>query len=145
MRDIPRKDLVVSIQMTDNQNIRIDKFLWAVRLYKTRSQASEACRKGRIIVNDNIARPSKNISVDDIVVVRKPPVTYTYKVLHPLENRISAKFISEFIEDLTPESEKERLIYNKSGFNGLRKKGSGRPTKKERRIIDRWSNGFDDL
>jgi ribosome-associated heat shock protein Hsp15 len=70
--------------MNDNQQIRIDKFLWAIRIYKTRSQASEACRKGRIAVNDNLARPSKSIYVNDIIIVRKPPVTYTYKVIHPI-------------------------------------------------------------
>jgi len=128
--------------MTDNLPVRIDKFLWAIRVFKTRSQASEACRKGRIMINDNVARPSKTIAGNEILTVKKPPVTYTYRVICPVENRVSAKLVINFIEDMTPENEKNRIVFHRSGFNSYRKKGSGRPTKKERRIIDRWANGF---
>ena len=130
--------------MTDNLPVRIDKFLWATRIFKTRSQASEACRKGRIMINDNVARPSKTVAGDEILTVKKLPVTFTYRVIRPVENRVSAKFVMNFVEDITPDNEKNRLILNRMGFNGYRKKGNGRPTKKERRIIDRWVNGFND-
>jgi len=133
------------MKMSDNQPVRIDKFLWATRIFKTRSQASEACRKGRIMINDNVARPSKTVAGDEILMVKKFPVTFTYRVIRPVENRVSAKFVMNFIEDMTPENEKSRLLLNRVGFNGYRKKGSGRPTKKERRIIDRWANGFNDV
>ncbi|OFY64826.1 MAG: hypothetical protein A2V64_03895 [Bacteroidetes bacterium RBG_13_43_22] len=131
--------------MTDTVSVRIDKFLWAVRIYKTRSQAADACRRGRILIDGNPARPSKTIHGNEILIVRKPPVTYTYKVLHPIENRVSAKIAVSNIEDITPASEKIKLEIRQGSFPGHRKKGSGRPTKKERRIIDEWTNGFDDL
>jgi ribosome-associated heat shock protein Hsp15 len=131
--------------MSDNQPVRIDKFLWATRIFKTRSQASEACRKGRIMINDNVARPSKTVAGDEILTVKKLPVTFTYRVIRPVENRVSVKLVMNFIEDMTPENEKSRLLLNRVGFNGYRKKGRGRPTKKERRIIDRWANGFNDV
>ncbi len=130
--------------MTDILSVRIDKFLWAVRIFKTRSQAADACRKGKILINGNTARPSKTVGRNEILTVKKPPLTYTYKVTEPVENRVSAKLTVNFIEDLTPESEKARLKLRQAGFPGYRKKGSGRPTKKERRIIDRWANGFDE-
>ncbi len=130
--------------MTDNLPVRIDKFLWAIRIFKSRRQASEACRKGRIMINDNVARPSKTIAGNEILTVKKPPVTYTYRVIYPVENRVSAKLVIKFIEDMTPENEKNRIVFHRAVFNGYRKKGSGRPTKKERRIIDLWANGFND-
>jgi ribosome-associated heat shock protein Hsp15 len=133
------------MKMSDNQPVRIDKFLWATRIFKTRSQASEACRKGRIMINDNVARPSKTVAGDEILTVKKLPVTFTYRVICPVENRVSVKLVMNFIEDMTPENEKSRLLLNRVGFNGYRKKGRGRPTKKERRIIDRWANGFNDV
>ncbi len=128
--------------MTNNLNIRIDKFLWATRIFKTRSQASNACRKGRIMINNIVARPSKTVEINEIITVKKPPVTYTFRVICPLENRVSAKLVTDFIEDLTPEDEKEKLLFNRIGYIGYRRKGTGRPTKKERRIIDRWTNDF---
>ncbi len=126
----------------DIQHIRIDKFLWATRIFKTRSQASDACRKGRVIIDNNVARPSKIIEGKEIITVKKPPVTYTYRVISPLAYRVPAKLVAGFIEDLTPENEKEKLLFKRVGYIGYRKKGSGRPTKKERRTIDKWTNDF---
>jgi ribosome-associated heat shock protein Hsp15 len=131
--------------MTETVSARIDKFLWAVRIYKTRSQATDACRRGRILIDGNPAKPSKTIHENEILTVRKPPVSYTFKVIHPIENRVSAKIAINNIEDMTPESEKAKAGVRQGGFTGYRKKGSGRPTKKERRTIDKWSNGFDDF
>lgn len=129
--------------MTDILPVRIDKFLWAVRIYKTRSQAAYACKSGRILINSIPARPAKTIEGNDILSVKKPPVIYTYKVTRPVENRVSAKLVINYIEDMTPENEKVKLEMRQTGFPGYRKKGSGRPTKKERRVIDRWADGFD--
>jgi ribosome-associated heat shock protein Hsp15 len=124
--------------------IRIDKFLWAVRVYKTRSIATDECRKGRILVNDVPVKPSRNVSAGEIIVVRKPPVTYTYKVLDPIINRVSAKLVHNFVEDITPEEEKMKLDYRQPASGIYRPKGLGRPTKKERRLIDRLHDGIED-
>jgi ribosome-associated heat shock protein Hsp15 len=131
--------------MTDILSVRIDKYLWAVRIYKTRSQAADACRRGRILIDGNPARPSKTLHGNEVLTIIKPPVTYTFKVVRLIENRVSAKLVFNNFEDMTPESEKMKLEMHHSGFPGFRRKGTGRPTKKERRIIDKWTNGFDDL
>ncbi len=124
--------------MSDNKTIRIDKFLWAVRLYKTRSIASDECRKGRIIIREVQVKPSRIILSDEIILVKKPPVNHTFRVIEPIENRVSAKIAGQFIEDLTPEAEKAKLVISKSGGTGQRQRGTGRPTKKERRLIDKF-------
>jgi len=130
--------------MSVNKQIRIDKYLWAMRIFKTRSTASEACRKGRILINDHPVKPSKIVAENEIITVRKPPVTYIYKVIEPTENRVSAKFVPDYIDDLTPEEEKMKLRSGNSDWSWIREKGSGRPTKKERRDIDRLrKNQFD--
>jgi ribosome-associated heat shock protein Hsp15 len=129
--------------MPEIKPIRIDKFLWSVRIYKTRSIASEACRKGRIIINNIQVKPSKSVFKDEIITVKKLPVIYTYRVIEPLENRISAKLVSNFIEDLTSEEEKKKLEIRHAGFVGYREKGTGRPTKKERRNLDNYIDDFD--
>jgi ribosome-associated heat shock protein Hsp15 len=123
--------------MPDNKTIRIDKFLWSVRIYKTRSIASEECRKGRIIINDIQVKPSRIVLRNEIITVKKPPVIYSYRVIEPIENRVSAKLVEQFIEDLTPEAEKAKLNIRDSVGIIHRVKGTGRPTKKERRQIDR--------
>jgi ribosome-associated heat shock protein Hsp15 len=130
--------------MTDILPVRIDKFLWAVRIYKTRSQAADACKRGRILINDIPARPAKTVEGKEILTVKKPPVSFTYKVTRPVENRVSAKLVINYIEDMTPENEKSKLEMSHVEYPGYRKKGSGRPTKKERRTIDRWADGFND-
>ncbi len=131
--------------MTDHPPVRIDKFLWAVRIYKTRSLAADACRRGRILIDGNPARPSKMLHGNEIITVRKPPVTYSYKVVNLIDNRVSAKLAVNNFDDLTPDIEKTKLEMRQPGFPGYRRRGTGRPTKKERRVIDKWTNGFDDL
>ena len=128
--------------MTDIKSVRIDKFLWAVRIYKTRSLAANECKMGRILINNNPVKPSRMIGYDESLTVKKPPVTYTYKITGLTENRVSAKLVSNYLEDLTPEEEKMKLDVRKAGPVSFRKKGTGRPTKKERRIIDRWKDDF---
>lgn len=130
--------------MADNKNIRIDKFLWSVRIYKTRSIASDECRKGRIIINDIQVKPSRTVLKNEIITVRKPPVIYSYRVVEPIEKRVSAKLVGQFVEDLTPEEEKVKLNIRQATGVIYRDKGTGRPTKKERRQIDRIKDEFHD-
>jgi ribosome-associated heat shock protein Hsp15 len=128
--------------MTDKKPVRIDKFLWSVRLYKTRNIASDECRKGRILINNVQVKPSRIIVKDETIIVKKPPVIYTYRVIEPIENRVSAKLVEQFIDDLTSEEEKAKLDIRQSVGVVFRDKGSGRPTKKERRDIDRLKDDF---
>lgn len=123
--------------MSETKEIRVDKYLWSVRLYKTRSIASDECRKGRIFINNIQVKPSRTITKGEIIIVKKPPVNYTFRVIEPIENRVSAKLVSRFLEDITPEEEKLKLDYRQAGGTFYRDKGTGRPTKKERRLIDR--------
>jgi ribosome-associated heat shock protein Hsp15 len=131
--------------MTDQKSIRIDKFLWAVRLFKTRSIASDECRKGRILINNIQVKPSRIVVKNEIIVVKRPPVIYTFRVLMPVENRVSAKLVETLIEDLTPPEEVAKLDLSKASGTVYRDKGSGRPTKKERRVIDKLHEGFNDI
>ncbi|MDR1719279.1 MAG: RNA-binding S4 domain-containing protein [Dysgonamonadaceae bacterium] len=118
--------------------VRIDKWLWAVRIFKTRTIAMEACRKGRISINDTAVKPSKMIRVGDVVQVRKSPVIYSFKVLGLIEKRIGATLVPQYLEDVTPPSQYELLELSKiSGFVN-RAKGTGRPTKKDRRDLDEF-------
>ncbi len=130
--------------MPEKKEIRIDKFLWSVRIYKTRSIASDECRKGRIIINDVQVKPSRIVIKNEIITVKKPPVNYSFRVIEPIENRVGAKLVEQFIEDLTPEEEKLKLELGQSGGKVYRDKGTGRPTKKERRQIDRIKDNFQD-
>lgn len=132
---------------------RIDKWLWAVRIFKTRTISTEACKKGRVIVGDTPVKPSRVIKVGDIIKVRKPPVTYSFRVLALTENRLGAKLVPEYMENITPKSELELLeVIKISGFVD-RRKGLGRPTKREGRELNRfkednindgWDFDFDD-
>ena len=126
--------------MTESKSIRIDKYLWAVRIYKTRSIAADECRKGRITINDISVKPSRNVEAGEIMTVKKPPVLYKYKIIDVTENRLPAKLVSQFIDDITPEEEKRKLDVNLQSGTFYRDKGTGRPTKKERRVIDRFKN-----
>jgi ribosome-associated heat shock protein Hsp15 len=115
--------------------LRIDKWLWAVRIYKTRSEATEACRNGRIAVGGAVAKPSKEVKVGDVVTVRKNPVTYTIRVLELVQNRQPARNVPLYAENITPEEELMKLDRTRFAF-GQRDRGTGRPTKKERREVD---------
>lgn len=128
--------------MVERNPIRIDKFLWSVRIFKTRSIASDECRKGRITINNVQVKPSRIVVKNEIVSVKKPPVNYTYKIIEPIENRVSAKLVEQFIEDLTSEEEKGKLDIRQTVAVGFRDKGTGRPTKKERRLIDKLKEDF---
>lgn len=116
-------------------SVRIDKYLWAVRVYKTRTLATEACRKGKVNVDDMPAKPSRMVSTGDVIEVRKMPVTYSYRVLEPIEKRVGAKIVDNFVEDITPQEELQKLEMQ-DDFFVKRDRGTGRPTKKERRLLD---------
>lgn len=119
--------------------VRIDKWLWAVRIFKTRTIATDACKKGRVSIGDAIAKPSRMVKVGDTVSVRKPPVTYTFRVLALTENRLGAKLVPEYMENITPKSELDLLeVVKISGFVN-RRKGLGRPTKREGRELSRFT------
>ena len=118
------------------EKMRIDKWLWSVRIYKTRSKATEACKRGKVIIDNVQVKPSKEIKTGEIVLIRKLPVIYTYKIKGLLQRRQSAKIATECYEDLTSIEELNKLKINETLFL-KRDKGSGRPTKKERRLIDK--------
>lgn len=122
--------------MQHEENLRIDKWLWAVRIFKTRSQAAEACKKGRVLIDEVQVKPSRVLKVGEIVFIKRPPVTYQYKVLGLLGKRQSATIAAEYVEDITPEEEKVKLEMKKHAGFEIRDRGVGRPTKKQRRLID---------
>lgn len=119
---------------------RIDKWLWAVRIFKTRTIAADACKNGRVTMNGMSVKPSKVLRDGDVVSVRKPPVTYTFRVLKAIENRVGAKLVPEMLENITPREQYEILEMSRiSGFVN-RARGTGRPTKKERRNLDDFTS-----
>lgn len=132
--------------------VRIDKWTWAMRIFKTRTIATEACKKGRVTIGSGdsavIAKPARMIKVGDIVNIRKPPVTYSFKVLALTENRLGAKLVPEYMENITPQSQYDLLeVVKISGFVD-RRKGLGRPTKREGRELSKFTenvydNGWD--
>jgi len=120
---------------------RIDKWLWAVRIFKTRSKASDACKKGKIIINGNVVKPSCNISVEEIVDVKHAPIIRSFRVKGLANKRVSAKLAQDLKEEITPEEELEKLKqFHRDPISvifGYRGKGAGRPTKKERRELEK--------
>lgn len=115
---------------------RLDKWLWAARIFKTRTIAADACRNGRVMIDGVKMKPSRMIKEGDVLQVRKPPVTYSFKVLKAIQNRVGAKLVPEVLENVTTPDQYELLEMNRiSGFVG-RARGTGRPTKKERRELD---------
>jgi ribosome-associated heat shock protein Hsp15 len=119
-----------------SQTIRIDKWLWAVRIYKTRSIAIEECKKGRITIDGIEVKPSRDLKIGDVLEIRKPPITYVFKVIQLTDKRMGAKMVPEYLEDLTPKEQFKVLEMQKMMQWSERDRGTGRPTKKERRDID---------
>lgn len=128
---------------------RIDKWLWATRIFKTRSIATAACKKGRVCVDGIAVKPSRTIKVGDTITVRKPPITYTYSVIGLVQNRVGAKLVPNYLKNITSPDQYELLEMVK--INGFidRQKGLGRPTKKDGREIQKFTDaayfGFDDF
>lgn len=126
---------------------RIDKWLWAARIFKTRSIAAQACKNGRVTKGGVNVKPSHSVKVGDIIDVKKPPITYSFKILKTIEQRVGAKLLPEIYENVTAASQYELLEMSRiSGFID-RQKGTGRPTKKDRRAMDAFVEpamfGFD--
>ena len=131
------------------EEVRIDKWMWATRIFKTRTIASDACKMSRVLVNGTNVKPSRMIKVGDVIQVRKPPVTYSFKVLALTDKRMGAKLVPGYMENITTPDQYEILEMNKiSGFVN-RARGMGRPTKKERRELEQFTDpmlmddGFD--
>ncbi|MCR5710185.1 MAG: RNA-binding S4 domain-containing protein [Bacteroidales bacterium] len=123
-------------------SVRIDKFLWAIRVYKTRTDATDACKGGKVNIGGADVKPAREVKAGDVVTVRKGPILYTYKVLAPLEKRVGAKDVATYAENLTPQSELDKLHAPVETFFIRRDRGTGRPTKKERRDMDSLYNSF---
>lgn len=120
--------------------VRIDKYLWAVRVFKTRTLATEACKKGRVSVDDMPAKPSRTVTAGDVIEVKKMPVLYSYRVKECIEKRVGAKIVDQYVENVTPQEELMKLEMQ-DDFYIKRDRGAGRPTKKERRLLDDMRDG----
>lgn len=119
--------------------VRIDKWMWATRIFKTRSVAADACKKGCVMMSGVAVKPSRMVKVGDVIQVRKPPVTFSFKVLELAQNRMGAKLVPQYMENVTPLEQYEILEMNRiSGFVN-RAKGLGRPTKKDRRELEQFT------
>lgn len=123
-------------------SVRIDKYLWAIRAFKTRTEATEACKGNKVTVDGADVKPSREVKAGDVIQLRKGPVFYKYKVLAPLEKRVGAKDVPRFAENLTPQSELDKLHAPVETFFIRRDRGAGRPTKKERRDMDTLYDSF---
>ena len=127
--------------MKNPENVRIDKFMWAVRLFKTRSSAAEFCKKGKVSIDGTTAKSSRTVKAGDTISIKTPPVTRSYEIFAVAEKRMGAKLTPDFIKDITPPDQLEILEITRLANQQGRDKGLGRPTKKERRDIDKMING----
>lgn len=119
---------------------RLDKWLWAARIYKTRTLAADACKNGRVAINGAQAKPSRTVKAGDKVDVKKSPITYTFRVKQPIEKRVGAKLLPDVLENITSAEQYELLEMSRiSGFVD-RARGTGRPTKKDRRALDEFTD-----
>ena len=116
--------------------VRIDKWLWAVRLFKTRTLAAEACKKGKIVIKNVQVKPSRNVKVGDVVSIKRNPFLFSFKVLALSENRMNAKLVVDFLQNVTTADQLEMIELAKLTGNMGRDRGTGRPTKKERRDLE---------
>ncbi|MGM9787448.1 MAG: RNA-binding S4 domain-containing protein [Candidatus Cryptobacteroides sp.] len=124
--------------------MRIDKYLWAIRVFKTRSEATEACNGGKVKIDGVNCKPAKEVKLGEIIQIRKGSVLYSYRVIAPLENRVGASLVHLYAENLTPESELAKMKAPVETFFVKRDRGSGRPTKKERRVLDSMLDFLDE-
>ena len=121
------------------ETVRIDKFLWSVRIYKTRTIAAEECDKHRVLVNDMEVKPSRHVKVGDRLTVKKLPVVYTYDIIQLIDKRQPASLVKNYIADTTPQEELDKTEMNRITAFVQRDRGAGRPTKKERRVLEKIS------
>jgi len=124
-----------------DSGVRIDKYLWAVRLFKTRSIAAEACKKGRVSMNNMSVKSSRIIKIGDEIDIRIPPIVRRYKVLDVAEKRMGAKLTPDFVKDITPPDQLEILELSRLASSANRDRGMGRPTKKDRRDLEKLQEG----
>ena len=117
-------------------SVRIDKYLWSIRVYKTRSESADACNGNKVRVNGAVAKPGKAVKLGDLLEIHKGPALLTYKVLQLSEHRMGAQLVPDYAQDLTPESERAKFHAPHETVQLHRDKGSGRPTKKDRRELD---------
>lgn len=123
-------------------SVRLDKYLWAIRIFKTRSEATDACNGNKVKISGVSAKPSKLVKVGDVIEVRKVSVTFTYKVLALAEKRMGAALVPAHAENLTPQEELSKLQIPRETIVMSRDRGTGRPTKKDRRVIDTLMDSF---
>lgn len=123
--------------------VRIDKYLWAIRVFKTRTEATEACNGGKVKISGVNAKPSKNVQPGDIISVRKGAVNFEYRVIQPLDKRVGAKLVPDYAENLTPQEEFDKMRAPVETFFVTRDRGAGRPTKKDRREIEQLWDSLD--
>lgn len=119
--------------------VRIDKWLWAVRLFKTRTLAAEACKKGKVIIQNVQVKPSRNVKLGDVVCIKRNPILFSFKVIALAENRMNAKLVAGFMENVTTADQLELIELAKLAGQSGRDRGTGRPTKKERRDIEEFT------
>lgn len=122
--------------MGNDSAVRLDKWLWTVRIFKTRSDAADACRTNKVLVNGSYVKPSREVRIGDTITVKKMPVVYTYRVVALVSSRQPAKEVPNYAENLTPQEELDKLFVPKLTIFVQRDRGTGRPTKRERREID---------
>lgn len=122
-----------------NTEARVDKWLWAARIFKTRTMAAAACKKGQVSMGGALLKASRMVKEGDVISVRKPPITYSFRILQAIEKRVGAKLLPEILENVTTPDQYEILEMSKiSGFIN-RAKGTGRPTKKDRRSLEEFT------
>lgn len=124
------------------ETVRIDKYLWAIRVFKTRSEATEACNGGKVKIAGVNAKASKGVKVGDVIEIRKASVLFTYRIIRLTESRMGAQLVPDYAENLTPDSELQKLRAPRETIILSRDRGSGRPTKKDRRQLDELMDGF---
>ncbi len=117
-------------------DVRLDKYLWAVRIFKTRSDAADAARNNRVLVNGSYSKPSREVKEGDVITVKKMPVTYSYKVLELVSSRQGAKLVPQYCINITPQEELDKLLTPRETIFVMRDRGTGRPTKRDRRELD---------
>ncbi len=116
--------------------VRLDKYLWAVRIFKTRSDAADAARNNRVLINDAYSKPSREVKVGDVITVKKMPVIYTFRVKELVSSRLGAKLVPDYCQNITPQAELDKLLTPRETIFIARDRGTGRPTKRDRREID---------
>lgn len=122
--------------------VRIDKWLWAVRLYKTRSLATEACKKGKVLVQNTAVKPSRMVKPGEVIQIRENPVIYSFKVIALAQNRMNAKLVPDFMENVTTPDQLQLIELARLAAQSGRARGTGRPTKKEKRDLDDFVEPF---